>query len=128
MLLVVGAPALTRVAAADKPAGDGAGFVGKWEKPAGDILEVITIAKDGDDWSLSGVYTKDGNEVGGFTGKNVKYLGNGELTYVSHIDKHPPGRGGINDARVTLVLKDGNIIEHWHAGRFRGSHTWTPAK
>jgi hypothetical protein len=57
VLLVVWAPALTRVAAAaDKPAADGADFVGKWEKPENDILDVITITKNGDDWSISGVY------------------------------------------------------------------------
>jgi hypothetical protein len=134
VLLVVWAPALTRIAAAaDKPAADGADFIGKWEKPEPEngLLDVITIAKNGDDWSISGVYYKDGNEVGGFTGKEVKYLSGvnrGELTYVSHIDKAPPGKSGLNDVRITLALKDGNIIEHWRIGRLRGSHTWTPAK
>jgi hypothetical protein len=129
VLLVAWAPALTRVAAAaDKPAADGADFVGKWEKPENDILDVITITKNGDDWSISGVYYKDGKEVGGFTGKDVKYHTNGELSYISHVDKAPPGKGGLNDARITLTLKDGNIVERWHVGRLRGSHKWTPAK
>jgi len=89
---------------------------------------LLETPKKGDDWSISGVYCKDGKEVGGFTGKDVKYHDNGELSYISHVDKAPPGKGGANEARITLTLKDGNIIEHWRVGRSRGSHTWTPAK
>ncbi|HEV3260616.1 MAG TPA: hypothetical protein VG013_27420, partial [Gemmataceae bacterium] len=83
VLLVLWMPALAGVAADDKPAGDG--FLGKWEKPEGDILDVITISKNGDDWSISAVYLKDGKEVGSFTGKNVKFE-KGALSYVTEID------------------------------------------
>ena len=128
-LLVVWAAVFIGIAAAaDKPSADDANLVGKWEKQEKDLVIVITITKNGDDWSISGVFYEDGKDVGGFTGKEVKYIKSGELSYISHIDKAPPAKFAHNDVHVTIVLKDGKIIEHWHAGKSRGSHTWTPAK
>ena len=129
--LAVAALVFTRAAsAADKPEDAGAAFVGKWEKDEGDVKAVITIDKKGDDWSVSGVYlNKDGQEVGNFTGKSVKYLPNsGELSYISHHDKNPPGHGGLNDAAIWLKVKDGVMIETWRHGKSHGTHKWTAAK
>src|SRR4051812_11159757 len=50
----------------------------------------LTIAKDGDDWSLSGTLYKGGQEVGTFKGTSFKTAGGGGILYFSEaVDKAP---------------------------------------
>src|SRR5262249_32423105 len=48
------------------------GLVGNWQGVVDGFTEVLTIKSDNGDWSVSGVYLKNGVEVGSFTGKEPK--------------------------------------------------------
>jgi hypothetical protein len=112
----------------DKPADDtpGADFLGKWQRDHDGVQEVITIAKVGDNWSVTGVYTKDGKEIGVFIGQDVK-LHDNELSYIFTSERPPPGLM-VNDAHVTLKVKGDVITVDWRHGKRKGHHEWERAK
>jgi hypothetical protein len=103
-------------------------LVGNWQGVVDGITELWTIKSDNGDWSVSGVYLKNGLEVGSFTGKDPKF-DNNTLTFTHVFDKKPEGVGWIDRSRISLSLnKSGKVDYHWRVGRQRGSRTLEPAK
>jgi hypothetical protein len=103
-------------------------LVGSWQGVVDGITEVITFKSDNGDWTVSGVFMKNGVEVGSFTGKDPK-LNNNTLTYIQKFDKVPDGVGWIDLAHISAYVNKGGKLEyHWRHGKQRGSRQLDPVK
>jgi hypothetical protein len=108
-------------------ASDG-GLVGSWQGVVDGFMEVLTIKSENGNWTVSGVFLKNGSEVGSFTGKDPK-LSNNTLSYVQQFDRKPDGVGWIDNANISVyVNKSGKLEYHWHYGKQRGYRQLDPAK
>jgi hypothetical protein len=101
--------------------------VGSWQGVVDGITEVWTIKNDNGDWTVSGVYMKDGQPVGSFTGKDPKF-NNNTLTFTHSIDKKPDGVGWIDGSTISASVKNGKLDYHWHNGKNKGVRLLEPAK
>jgi hypothetical protein len=121
-LPLVGQPAAARAAS------DGSELVGTWTCDVEGYKEIWTIKQDKNDWSITGVYTKDGQEVGSFVGANAKLLPNGVLEFVKDYVKKP---NPTWPDRTTILLKtgkDNKLIYTWRHRRRAGTRMLEPAE
>jgi hypothetical protein len=104
------------------------GVVGVWQGDVDGFKEVWTIKEDNGSYTVSGTYYKDGQAVGGYTGKDPKLNGN-LLTFVQKFDKLPDGVGWIDGALITVrPTRDGKITYEWRVRKAKGDRTLDPAK
>jgi hypothetical protein len=107
---------------------DAGSLVGSWQGAVDGITEVLTIKNDNGNVTVSGVFMKNGSEVGSFTGKDPR-LTNNTLSYVQQFDKKPDGVGWIDNANISVYVNKGGKLEyHWHHGKQRGARQLEPAK
>jgi len=119
------APATTTTTTTSSDPGN---LVGNWQGVVDGITEVVTIKSESGNVTVSGVFTKNGSEVGSFTGKDPK-LSNNTLSYVQIFDKKPDGVGWIDNANISVYVNKGGKLEyHWHHGKQRGARQLDPAK
>jgi hypothetical protein len=102
-------------------------LVGSWQGVTDGITEVWTIKNDNGEWSVSGVYLKDGLPVGAFTGKDPKFSNNW-LSFTQMFDKKPDGVGWIDGSNISVAVKNGKLDMHWHNGKQKGVRLYEPAK
>jgi hypothetical protein len=105
-----------------------AGVVGTWQGDVDGFKEVWTIKDDNGSYSVSGVYYKDSQAVGGYTGRDVKLNGD-LLTFVQKYDKKPDGVVWADEAFITVrPTRDGKITYEWRIRRSRGGRTLDAVK
>jgi hypothetical protein len=116
-----GKTTLTRAAAGDLIAGTWRGASG-----AGGFTEIWTIKMESDEWSVSGVFQKDGKDVGAFHGKDCKYA-NGTLTFVQEYDQKPDPTWASGTRIAAKATKD-KLTFTWRNNKQSGTVTLDRAR
>ena len=101
-------------------AAEGDELIGTWEgmSGAGGFKETWTIKNDKGEWSVVGIFKKDGKEVGMFQGQNCKYT-RGVLVYQQQfVTKPDPGWG--NGTLITAKATGDKLSFTWNNGRQSG--------
>jgi hypothetical protein len=104
-------------------------IAGTWEgtSGAGGFKEVWTIKSEGGEWSVAGVFQKDGQEAGAFHGKDCRYA-NGTLTFVQEYDKKPDPTWASGTRIAARATRDKLVFTWRNANRQTGTVTMDRAK
>lgn len=85
------------------------------------MREVVTVARQGERWSVGGKYLAGGKQVGAYAGKDVQFA-DGKLAYTL-VYETKPKLGWLDDARCTLSRVGERVEFHWQVGRSSGSRS-----
>jgi hypothetical protein len=113
-----------------RAAADGSNLVGNWTCDVDGYKEIWTIKHDTDknEWSVTGVYQKDGQEVGSFAGRGIKLTAGGNLMLIKEYTVKPKS-GWLDSVRVTITAeKDNKVVYRWTHNRSSGRRTLEPAQ
>ena len=89
-------------------------LVGTWEVNHDGYNEIWTIAKDKDDWSVSGVFKEKGAEVGSWKGGAVK-VADGKLTCTQQYAVKPNPTWS-DDTKLSATAKGDKLTFTWDNG------------
>ena len=107
-------------------AADADPLVGSWQADHDGYREVWTIAKDKDDYTVGGVFTKKGDEVGSFKGDNVQ-VADGKLTCTQNWLTKPDPTWADN-TKLSATAKGDKLTFTWDNGGQSGTRDMARVK
>ena len=108
-------------------AADAPDLIGTWKADHDGYTEIWTIAQDKGDWSVSGVFSKKGKEVGAFKGADVQYA-DGKLSFTQKWSKKPDPTWGDNTKMVATANGDKLSFTWDNGGGNSGTHDMVRVK